>query len=108
MAHKRRKKVLKAAKGYYLDRRKKYRAAKQARLKAETFATRDRKARKRELRSLWILRINAVCREQGIKYSQFINLLKKSKIELDRKILADLAAREPKVLTAIIDKVKTK
>ena len=108
MAHKRRKKVLKAAKGYHLDRRKKYRAAKQARLKAETFATRDRKARKRELRGLWILRINAACREQGIKYSQFINLLKKSKIELDRKILADLAAREPKVITAIINQVKTK
>ncbi|MFH1509421.1 MAG: 50S ribosomal protein L20 [bacterium] len=107
-ASKRRKNVLKKAKGYRLERHKKYRAAKQARIKAESYATRDRKVRKRAVRQLWIVRLNAACRKHDLKYSEFMSLLKKNKIELDRKILADIAIKEPKTFKAIVDQVKPK
>ena len=85
------KKVLKAAKGYYGARRKVYRVAKQAVIKAGQYAYRDRRQRKRQFRSLWIARINAAPRECGLSYSRFIDGLNKAGVELDRKVLADIA-----------------
>jgi len=93
-ARARHKKVLKKAKGYYGARSRVYRVAKQAVIKAAQYAYRDRKQRKREFRKLWIIRINAAARECGLTYSQFINGLKKASIEMDRKILADLAIHD--------------
>ncbi|MBN1684985.1 MAG: 50S ribosomal protein L20 [Gammaproteobacteria bacterium] len=90
-AHKRHKKILKLAKGYYGARSKVYRAAKQQVIKSGQYAYRDRKQRKRQFRALWIIRINAAAREFGLSYSRFINGLKKAQIEVDRKVLADLA-----------------
>src|SRR5512147_40852 len=87
----RHKKVLAQAKGYYNARRKVYRVAKQAVAKSGQYAYRDRRVRKREFRALWIARINAAARECGLSYSRFMNGLKKAAIELDRKVLADLA-----------------
>ena len=107
-AHKRRKGILKKTKGYIFGRSKKYKAAKEAYLKAGTYAYRDRKVRKREFRKLWIIRINAACRQFGLDYRDFIHGLKKAKIELDRKILADLAVNHPKVFTKIVETVKKK
>ena len=90
----RKKKVLKAAKGQYGDRSRRYRLAKESVARALRYATRDRKVRKREFRSLWITRINAACRENGLTYSRLIMGLKKANVSLDRKILADLAVRD--------------
>jgi large subunit ribosomal protein L20 len=90
----RRKKVLKAAKGYFLGRSKQYKKARETVRRAMVYAYRDRKAHKREMRALWVVRINAACRNCGITYSKFISGLKKLKIDLDRKILADLAAND--------------
>lgn len=90
----RKKKVLKKAKGFFADRSKQYQQASRALMHALKYAYRDRRNKKRELRALWIARINAACRECGITYSVFINGLKKSKVMLDRKILADLAIRD--------------
>ena len=87
----RHKKVLSEAKGYYGARRKVYRVAKQAVVKAGQYAYRDRRQRKRQFRALWIARINAAARENGLSYSRFINGLSKAEIEIDRKVLADLA-----------------
>ncbi|MDP2085385.1 MAG: 50S ribosomal protein L20, partial [Gemmobacter sp.] len=91
------KKVLKAAKGYYAARSRNFRTATQAVDKANQYATRDRKARKRQFRSLWIQRINAAVRmvDAELTYSRFINLLAKAEISVDRKVLADLAVHEP-------------
>ncbi len=94
-AHARHKKVLKKAKGFYGRRKNTIRTAKQAVEKSMQYAYRDRKRRKRTFRSLWIQRINAATREHGMTYSQFMHGLKEAGIELDRKVLADLAAREP-------------
>ncbi len=105
-SHKRKKKVLKKAKGYWLDRSKRFRHAKEAVMKALTYAYRDRKVKKREIRALWIARINAACKENGLTYSQFIKALKSSKIALDRKILADIAINDPGVFSAIVKQVK--
>ncbi|MFH1577490.1 MAG: 50S ribosomal protein L20 [Candidatus Omnitrophota bacterium] len=105
-SRKRRKKVLKSAKGYYGDRSKQHQQAKRTVARAKVYAYRDRRVKKREFRRLWIVRINAACREAGIKYSQFINGLKKAKIELDRKILADLAVRDPAAFGKLIEIVK--
>jgi len=91
VARARHKKVLKQAKGYYGARSRIYRVAKQAVIKAGQYAYRDRRQRKRQFRALWIARINAGARECGLSYSRFISGLKKASIELDRKILADLA-----------------
>lgn len=90
-AHARHKKVLKAAKGYYGARSRVYRVAKQAVIKAGQYAYRDRRQRKRQFRALWITRINAAARECGLSYSRFMDGLKKASIELDRKVLADMA-----------------
>lgn len=90
----RKKKVYKAAKGFYGDRSRRYRLAKETLARAMRYATRDRKVRKREFRSLWITRINAACRELGLTYSGLISGLKKANVTLDRKILADMAVND--------------
>jgi large subunit ribosomal protein L20 len=103
---KRHKKILKMAKGFYSGRRKHFRKAKEQIERSLIYAFRDRKQKKREFRKLWIVRINAACRLNGISYSRFINALKKANIELDRKILADLAMNEPEVFATIVEKAK--
>ena len=104
----RHKKVLKAAKGYYGARSRTFRTATQAVDKAMEYATRDRKRRKRQFRSLWIQRINAAVRahDENLTYSRFINGLSKSGIEVDRKVLADLAVHEPEAFNSIVDQAK--
>jgi len=108
VTHARHKKVLKAAKGYYGSRSRNFRTATQAVDKANQYATRDRKARKRNFRALWIQRINAAVRshDEALTYSRFINGLALAGIEVDRKVLADLAVREPDAFGAIVDKAK--
>ncbi|HHJ38309.1 MAG: 50S ribosomal protein L20 [Methylothermaceae bacteria B42] len=93
-ARKRHKKILKQAKGYYGARSRVYRVAKQAVIKAGQYAYRDRRQRKRQFRALWITRINAAAREHGLSYSRFMAGLKKASIDIDRKILADLAVND--------------
>ena len=105
-ANKRRKKVIKAAKGYRWSRKSKYTAAKQALMKAWSYAYRDRKVKKRVKRQLWQVQINAICRKNGTTYSKFINLLKKNSIELDRKILSQLAKDNSELFIKILEKVK--
>ena len=106
IAHKRRKHLLKYAKGFRWGRKAKYRAAKEALLHAWKYAYRDRRAKKREFRKLWQIQINAACRQLGISYSKFIAGLKKNKIELDRKILANLAQNYPQIFEKIVEKVR--
>ena len=106
MANKRRKKVIKKAKGFLNARSKKYKAAKEALMKAGTYAYRDRKAKKRTMRALWQIRINAEVRESGLSYSRFIHALKLAKIEIDRKVLSELAVENPKVFKNVIEKAK--
>ena len=105
-AHRRHKKVLKQAKGYYGARSRVFRVAKQAVTKAGQYAYRDRKVRKRMFRGLWIQRINAAAREQGISYSRLISGLRKQNIEIDRRVLADLAVNEKEAFAALADKAK--
>ena len=106
--HARHKKVIKAAKGYYGRRKNAFRTATQAVDKANQYATRDRKQRKRNFRALWIQRINAAVRshDEALTYSRFINGLSLAGIEVDRKVLADLAVNEPEAYGAIVDKAK--
>jgi large subunit ribosomal protein L20 len=99
----RRKRVLDQAKGYRGRRSKLFRYAKDARMKAQYWAYRDRKTRKRNFRNLWIQRINAICRENGTTYSRFMEGLAAANIQLDRKVLADLAVQEPATFKAIFD-----
>ena len=106
MANKRRKKVLKKAKGYLNARSKKYKAAKEALMKAGTYAYRDRKAKKRTMRALWQIRINAKVREYGLSYSRFIHALKLAKIEIDRKVLSEIAMNNPEVFKNIVKRAK--
>ena len=101
-ARRRHKKLLSRAKGYYNARRKVYRVAKQAVIKALQYAYIGRKQRKRQFRSLWIVRINAGARMYGMSYSRLMNGLKKASINVDRKVLADLAVREPEAFAAIV------
>ncbi|MCX5701314.1 MAG: 50S ribosomal protein L20 [Candidatus Omnitrophica bacterium] len=103
---KRKKRLLKEAKGFWGDRSKQYQQASRTLMHALKYAYRDRHNKKREIRSLWITRINAACRAEGITYSAFMNGLKKAKIVLDRKILADLAVREGAVFKKIVELVK--
>ncbi|MFA6130346.1 MAG: 50S ribosomal protein L20 [Candidatus Omnitrophota bacterium] len=103
---KRKKKVLKQAKGFWGDRSKQYQQAKRVLMHALTYAYRDRRNKKREFRRLWIARINAACRQEGITYSVFMSGLKKSKINLDRKILADLAVRDNDAFKKIVETIK--
>jgi len=100
------KKILKAAKGMQHYRTRSYRMAKQGVIKSLRYAYRDRRNKKRDLRSLWITRINNAARQEGLSYSQLIAKLKKNNVELDRKILADLAVREPAAFSAIIKSLK--
>jgi large subunit ribosomal protein L20 len=105
-AGKRHKKILKKAKGYYNGRRKIYRAAKQAVIKAGQYAFRDRRVKKREFRALWIARINAAIRPHGLSYSRFINGLKLAGIEVDRKVLADLAVHDAEAFAALAEQAR--
>jgi large subunit ribosomal protein L20 len=107
-SHARHRKIIKQAKGYYGARSTNYRTAKQAVDKALQYATRDRKVRKRNFRALWIQRINAAVREHdaGLTYSRFINGLDRAGIEVDRKVLADLAVHEPAAFGAIVAQAK--
>jgi large subunit ribosomal protein L20 len=105
-ARARHKKVLKLAKGYYGNKSIQYKVANQQVMKSLSYAYRDRKQKKRDFRRLWITRINAACRMNGISYSRFINGLKKAGIELDRKILADMAVNDPKAFVMVVDQAK--
>lgn len=105
-ARARHKKVLKQAKGYYGARSRVFRVAKQSVIKAKQYAYRDRRQRKREFRALWIVRINAAAREFGLSYSRFVMGLKRAAINIDRKILADLAVNDKATFAVIAEKVK--
>ncbi|MEX1082463.1 MAG: 50S ribosomal protein L20 [Halofilum sp. (in: g-proteobacteria)] len=105
-AHARHKKVLDKAKGYYGARSRTYRTATQAVTKAAQYAYRDRRQRKRQFRRLWIARINAAAREFGLSYSRLINGLKAAEVEVDRKVLADLAVRDKAAFGALAEKAK--
>ncbi|MDE0270986.1 MAG: 50S ribosomal protein L20 [Gammaproteobacteria bacterium] len=102
----RRKKVLKQAKGYYGARSRSFKVAKQAVIRAGQYAYRDRRQRKRQFRSLWIMRINAAARQHGLSYSRFIAGLKQAEIDMDRRVLADLALQEPDAFSALVEKAK--
>ncbi|PPI88799.1 50S ribosomal protein L20 [Candidatus Pantoea edessiphila] len=102
--HSRHKKILKRAKGYYGARSRTYRSAFQAVIKAGQYAYRDRKQRKRQFRQLWIARINAAARQNGISYSKLINSFKKAAIKIDRKVLADIAVIDKDIFSKLIEK----
>ena len=106
-AHARHKKVLKKAKGYYGRRKNTFRAANAAVEKAGLYAYRDRKAKKRVFRALWIQRINAAVREEGLTYSRFISGLRLAGIDLDRKVMADIAMHEPDAFKGLITQAKS-
>ncbi|MEO1013960.1 MAG: 50S ribosomal protein L20 [Pseudomonadota bacterium] len=105
-AHARHRKVIKNAKGYYGRRKNTFRVANQAVEKAGQYAYRDRRTKKRNFRALWIQRINAGARELGLTYSRFMDGLNKAGVEVDRKVLADLAVHEPKAFAALAEKAK--
>lgn len=100
------KKILKLAKGYWGLRSKSVRKARETLFAAGNYAYRDRKRRKRDFRRLWIVRINAACRQHGMNYSSFVDGLKKAGIALDRKVLADLAVREPQAFAELVERAK--
>ncbi len=102
-SHARHRKVIKQAKGYYGRRKNTIRVARQAVEKAGQYAYRDRKVRKRTFRALWIQRINAAVREHGLTYGRFINGLNRAGIEIDRKVLADIAVREPQTFKSLVE-----
>ena len=102
----RRKKILKQAKGYYGARSRSFKVAKQAVIRAGQYAYRDRRQRKRQFRSLWIMRINAAARQHGLSYSRFIAGLKQAEVDMDRRVLADLALQEPEAFGALAEKAK--
>ena len=106
VAHRRHKKILKQAKGYYGARSRIFRVAKQAVTKAGQYAYRDRRQRKRQFRALWITRINAQSRANGLSYSRLINGLKRAEIVLDRRVLADLAVHDKTGFAAIVERAK--
>ncbi len=106
IARRRHRKVLARAKGYYGARSKVFRVAKQAVIKADQYAYRDRRQRKRDFRSLWIQRINAAAREHGLSYSRFINGLKKAEIGVDRKMLAELAVNDKAAFKVLAEKAQ--
>lgn len=105
-AKKKRRKVLDEASGYWGLKSKSYRRAKEQLLKSYTYQYRDRKARKREFRKLWITRINAGAREHGMSYNQFMHGLKEAQVDLDRKVLADMAVNEPQAFAAVVGMAK--
>lgn len=100
----RRKRILKAARGYYGARSRTFKVAKQAVIRAGQYAYRDRRQRKRQFRQLWIIRINAAAREHGLSYSRFIAGLKNAGIEVDRKVLADIAIHEKQVFASLVER----
>ena len=106
MTRKRRKKVLKLAKGYYGSKSKHFKMAKEQVMKSGNYAFVGRKQKKRDFRSLWITRINAACRAEGVNYSTFMNGLKKSGIELNRKMLSEMAIHDPKSFSALVETAK--
>ena len=106
IAKARHKKILKQAKGYYGARSRTYKVAKQAVIKAGQYAYRDRRQRKRQFRAIWIVRINAAARLNGLSYSRLVNGLKRADIEVDRKVLADLAIHDQEAFSAIADAAK--
>ncbi|MEX0689866.1 MAG: 50S ribosomal protein L20 [Candidatus Paceibacterota bacterium] len=103
---KKRESILKQTKGFKWHRKKKKRSAKEALIKAWSNAFKGRKNKKRNFRKLWNIKINAAARQNGTKYSELIDLMKKNKVDLDRKVLADLAEHEPEAFSAVVDKVK--
>ncbi|BAP58516.1 50S ribosomal protein L20 [Candidatus Tachikawaea gelatinosa] len=105
-AHARHKKILKRAKGYYGARSRSYRVAFQAVMKSEQYAYRDRKQKKRQFRKLWITRINAAARQNGLSYSHVINRLKKLSIQINRKVLADIAVFDKPAFNTLIERTK--
>ncbi len=105
IANKRRKKILKYAKGYKWGRKNKYRQAKEALMHAWSYSYRDRRTKKRDKRMLWQSQINAACKKNNISYSKFINLLKKNKIELDRKILAQIAEEKADIFEKLVKEI---
>jgi large subunit ribosomal protein L20 len=105
--HLKHKKVLTMMKGQFGSRHRLYRRANEAMLKSLWYATRDRRVRKRDLRKLWIVRINAAARLNGMNYSHLINAMKKAEISLNRKMLADLAVRDPQAFAAVVAQVKS-
>lgn len=105
-ARRRHNKILKAVKGYVRGRSKLYKVAKESYLHAGQYATQGRRKRLSQMRSLWIVRLNAALREKGISYSKFINLLSKSEVELNRKSLSELAIQEPEVFSKLVDQIK--
>ena len=107
VAHKKRRRLLKYAKGFRWGRKTKYRQAKEALYHAWEYAYRDRRTKKRDFRKLWQTQINAACRQSEISYSKFISGLKKNKIGLDRKILANLAQNHPQIFEKIVEKAKS-
>ena len=104
--NKSKKRLLKSVKGYRGGRSKLLRTAKETRLRADAFAYRDRRTRKREFRKLWIIRINAAVRQRGIRYSEFIHGLDKAEIELDRKSLSEMAIHDPAAFDQVVQQVK--
>jgi len=107
ITHKRRERLLKHTKGFRWGRKSKYRLAKEALFHAWTHAYFDRKKKKRDFRALWQTQLNAACRQHGMSYSKFIHGLKENRIELDRKILAQLAQNQPEIFEKIIEKAKS-
>lgn len=107
-SHKKHKKLLAANKGYRMTKRRLIKVATEAHLHAGEYAFHGRKRRKRDMRTLWVTRINGQLQNMELKYSRFMNALKKSDIQLDRKTLADLALNNPKVFKSLVDQVKTK
>ena len=105
-AKKRHKKVLKQARGYYGNKSRSYRAANEQVMRSGQYAFRDRRAKKGEFRRLWIVRISAACEQHGLRYSQFINGLKKAEIGLDRKQLSEMAIHDPAAFQAVVEKAK--
>ena len=105
-ARKKRRATLERTKGFRGQAKSSYKRAKEALIKADTYAYRDRRNKKRDFRRLWIVRINAACRQHDISYSRFISGLKSAEVEVDRKVLADLAVRDPETFTAIAEEAK--
>lgn len=105
-ANKRRKNTLKHTKGFRWGRKSKFKQAKEALLHAFVYSYRDRRNKKRDMRSLWQIKINAACKKNGLSYSKFIHALKENKIELDRKILSDVAENNPEIFKKVLEKVK--
>lgn len=105
-SRRRRKKVLKAARGYYSGRHRLFQNAKETVRRALQYAYRDRKQKKRNFRALWITRINAACRQNGMPYSRLINGLKMGGVEIDRKMLSEIATNDPETFTALVEKAR--